>query len=105
MYRSVVAPRMHLMKRTCWAISHCFIALDGSFCSGEREEAEAHIDPPFDRTVILLHNIVDMSDIKSLDKTATHPLTPPPCGKVLFLQSPDEPRTESRACHSPDVTV
>jgi hypothetical protein len=38
---------------------HCFIALDGSFCSGERAEAEARIDPPFDRTMILLHNIVD----------------------------------------------
>jgi hypothetical protein len=33
---------------------HCFIALHSSFCSGERAEAEPHIEPPFDRTVILL---------------------------------------------------
>jgi len=39
---------------------HCFIALDGSFRSGERAEAEARIDPPFDRTVILLDNIVEI---------------------------------------------
>lgn len=41
---------------------HCFIALDGSFCSGERAEAQARIDPPFDRTVILLHNIIEIRD-------------------------------------------
>src|SRR5437868_12416456 len=41
---------------------HCFIALDRSFYSGKRAEAEARIDPPFDRTVILLDNIVEVRD-------------------------------------------
>jgi hypothetical protein len=36
--------------------------LDGSFRAGERAEAEARIDPPFDRTMILLDNIVEIRD-------------------------------------------
>src|SRR5438270_8719572 len=39
---------------------HRLIALDRSFCTGERAEAEARIDPPFDRTMILLDNIVEI---------------------------------------------
>jgi hypothetical protein len=35
--------------------------LDGPFRTGERAEAEARTDPPFDRTVILLDNIVEIS--------------------------------------------
>ena len=41
---------------------HCFIALEGPFRTGERAEAEARTDPPFDRTVILLDNIVEIRD-------------------------------------------
>ena len=41
---------------------HCLIALDRSFCTGERAEAEARIDPAFDRTMILLDNIVEIRD-------------------------------------------
>ena len=48
---------------------HCFIALDGSYRARERAEAEARIDPPFDRTVILLDNVVEIRD----DATATSP--------------------------------
>ena len=36
--------------------------MDGSLCSGERAEAEAGIDSSFDRTVILLDNIVEVGD-------------------------------------------
>jgi hypothetical protein len=36
--------------------------LDGPFRTGERAEAEARTDPPFDRTVILLDNIVEIRD-------------------------------------------
>ena len=39
---------------------HCLIALNGSLCSRERAEAEARVDPSFDRTVILLDNIVEI---------------------------------------------
>ena len=46
---------------------HCFIALDGSWRARERAEAEARIDPPFDRTVILFHNVVEIRN----DATAT----------------------------------
>jgi hypothetical protein len=46
---------------------HCFIALDRSLRARERAEAEARLDPPFDRTVILLDNVVEVRD----DATAT----------------------------------
>jgi hypothetical protein len=46
---------------------HCFIALDRSLCARERAKAEARPDPPFDRTVILLDNVIQIRD----DTTAT----------------------------------
>ena len=46
---------------------HCFVALDSSLRGRERAEAEARLDPPFDRTVILLDNVVEVRD----DATAT----------------------------------
>jgi hypothetical protein len=39
---------------------HCFISLDRPFCAGERAEAETGIDAPFDCTVILLDDIVEI---------------------------------------------
>ena len=66
---------MHLMKRTCSAMSPLashrtcplqimcyFVAFDNSFCSAQGTEAKAYIDPRFDRTVILLDNIVEIRD-------------------------------------------
>ena len=41
---------------------HRLIALDGSLCSRERAEAEARLDSSFDRTVILLDDIVEVGD-------------------------------------------
>src|SRR4051812_7478716 len=72
---------MCLTKRTCSAMSPfasdrtcplrimciCFVALDRSLRPRERAEAEARLDPPFDRTVILLDNVVEVRD----DATAT----------------------------------
>jgi hypothetical protein len=46
---------------------HCFIGLDGSCRARERAEAEARIDPTFDRTMILFDNVVEIRD----DETAT----------------------------------
>jgi len=48
---------------------HCFISLDRSLRTREGAEAEARLDPPFDRTVILLDNVVEVSD----DATSTSP--------------------------------
>jgi hypothetical protein len=41
---------------------HCFVALDGSFRARERAEAEARLDPPFDRTEILLDAVIELRD-------------------------------------------
>ena len=46
---------------------HCFVALDRSLRARERVETEARPDPPFDRTVILLDDVVEVRD----DATAT----------------------------------
>src|SRR4051794_33195846 len=39
---------------------HCFVALDRSLRARELTETEARLDPPFDRTVILLDNAVEV---------------------------------------------
>jgi hypothetical protein len=41
---------------------HCFIALDRSLRARERAEAEARLDPPFNRTVILFDNVIEIRD-------------------------------------------
>src|SRR5437763_8328078 len=76
-----LSPKMNLTKRTCSSdVSfcqpsnlsfadhvHCFIALDRSLRARERAEAEARLYAPFDGTVILLDNVVEVRD----DTTAT----------------------------------
>ena len=41
---------------------HCCVALDRSLRGLERAKAEARLDPPFDRTVILLDNVIEIRD-------------------------------------------
>src|SRR4051794_12799175 len=41
---------------------HCFIALDCLLRARKRAEAEARLDPPFDGTVILLDNVIEIRD-------------------------------------------
>src|SRR4051794_15535381 len=41
---------------------HCFIALDRLLRTRERAEAEARLDPPFDGTVILLDNVIEIRE-------------------------------------------
>jgi hypothetical protein len=41
---------------------HYLIALNGLLCRGKRADAEARIDSSFDRTVILLDNIIEVGD-------------------------------------------
>src|ERR1700759_827993 len=48
---------------------HRFIALDRPLGARKRAEAQTRVDPPFDRTMILLDNIVEIGN----DTAATSP--------------------------------
>ena len=39
---------------------HCFVALDGSFCTGQRAESLLGVHTPLDDSVILLQDVIQM---------------------------------------------